>query len=46
MDTGAGSVGKLTIMDIDSKEIWQSDFLSTLYGDIPDFSKKTITEAL
>lgn len=42
MDTGAGSVGKLTIMDIDSKEIWQSDSLSTLYCDIQDFSKKTI----
>lgn len=31
MDTGSGYKGKLTIMDIDSKEIWQSDFLSDLY---------------
>jgi len=32
-DTGAGSNGKLTIMDIDTKEIWQSDPLDTLYED-------------
>lgn len=32
LDTGAGSTGKLTIMDIDSKEIWQSDPLPELYS--------------
>lgn len=30
LDTGAGSTGRLTIMDIDSKEIWQSDPLHEL----------------
>ena len=33
MDTGAGFVGKLTIMDIDTKEYWQSDFCKDLYPD-------------
>lgn len=32
MDTGAGSNGKLTIMNIDTKEIWQSDPLNALYA--------------
>jgi serine/threonine protein phosphatase 1 len=31
LDTGAGWGGKLTIMDIDTKEFWQSDFVSDLY---------------
>jgi len=31
IDTGAGSKGKLTIMDVDTKEFWQSDLVSTLY---------------
>jgi serine/threonine protein phosphatase 1 len=31
LDTGGGYEGKLTIMDIDTKEYWQSDFLKTLY---------------
>ena len=31
LDTGGGWSGKLTIMDIDSMEFWQSDFLPTLY---------------
>lgn len=31
LDTGGGGEGKLTIMDIDTKEFWQSDFLSELY---------------
>ena len=31
MDTGAGSTGRLTIMDIDNKMFWQSDLLSELY---------------
>ena len=31
LDQGAGWVGKLTIMDIDSKEYWQSDLVSELY---------------
>lgn len=33
LDTGAGSDGKLTIMDIDSKEYWQSDNVNKIYGD-------------
>lgn len=31
LDTGAGGKGKLTIMDIDTKEFWQSDFVDKLY---------------
>lgn len=31
LDTGAGGKGKLTIMDIDTKEFWQSDFADRLY---------------
>ncbi len=31
VDTGAGWGGKLTIMDIDTKEYWQSDLVKELY---------------
>ena len=31
LDTGGGYGGKLTIMDIDTKEFWQSDLLNKLY---------------
>ena len=31
MDTGAGFRGKLSIMDINTKEFWQSDFTNELY---------------
>lgn len=31
LDTGGGWSGKLTIMDIDTKEFWQSDFVKDLY---------------
>lgn len=31
LDTGGGYGGKLTIMDVDTKEFWQSDLLSELY---------------
>ncbi|WET69090.1 metallophosphoesterase [Sphingobacterium sp.] len=34
LDTGAGHSGKLTIMDIDTKEIWQSDPVKELYVDL------------
>jgi serine/threonine protein phosphatase 1 len=33
MDTGAAFTGCLSIMDMDSKEVWQSDKLMTLYPD-------------
>lgn len=33
LDTGAGSTGKLTIMDIDTHEFWQSDCVNDIYGD-------------
>lgn len=33
LDTGAGFKGKLTIMDIDTKEFWQSDSVQELYKD-------------
>jgi serine/threonine protein phosphatase 1 len=31
LDTGAGFFGKLTILDIETKEFWQSDVVKTLY---------------
>ncbi|MBF0522366.1 MAG: fructose-bisphosphatase class III [Candidatus Omnitrophica bacterium] len=31
MDTGAGWTGKLTMMDINTKEYWQSDLVTLLY---------------
>jgi len=31
LDTGAGMYGKLTIMDVDTKEFWQSDKGNELY---------------
>jgi serine/threonine protein phosphatase 1 len=34
IDTGAGWGGKLTIMEVDSKEFWQSDMISDLYSGI------------
>jgi len=33
LDTGAGWDGKLTLMDVDSKEVFQSDFGWELYGE-------------
>lgn len=33
LDTGAGWSGKLTIMDVDTKEYWQSDFVKNYYPD-------------
>jgi serine/threonine protein phosphatase 1 len=33
LDTGSGWSGKLTIMDIDTKEYWQSDNVEDLYPD-------------
>ena len=36
IDTGAGWSGKLTIMDIDTKEYWQSDLSKDLYGGLPN----------
>ena len=32
LDTGAGWSGKLTIMDVNTHEYWQSDFTPQLYG--------------
>lgn len=34
VDTGAGWSGKLTMMDIDTKEIFQSDMVKDLYPDV------------
>ncbi|MBU4478943.1 MAG: metallophosphoesterase, partial [Candidatus Omnitrophica bacterium] len=36
IDTGAGWSGKLTIMDVTTKEYWQSDLTQDLYGGTPD----------
>jgi serine/threonine protein phosphatase 1 len=33
IDTGAAFKGPLTILDVDTKEFWQSEPLSTLYFD-------------
>jgi serine/threonine protein phosphatase 1 len=35
LDTGAGWSGKLTIMDIETKEYWQSVLTASLYGGTP-----------
>lgn len=32
LDTGAGSSGKVTVMDIETKDYWQSDKVADLYG--------------
>ena len=39
LDTGAGWSGKLTIMDIDTNEFWQSDLVKDLYPNIKDLRK-------
>ena len=31
MDTGAGWAGRLSIMDVETKEVWQSDLVADLY---------------
>ncbi|MCW3092210.1 MAG: serine/threonine protein phosphatase 1 [Ferruginibacter sp.] len=31
IDTGAGFTGKLTVMDINNKQYWQSDFVKNFY---------------
>ena len=31
IDTGAGFKGRLTLMDVETKDFWQSDKLSRLY---------------
>jgi serine/threonine protein phosphatase 1 len=36
IDTGAGWAGKLTIIDVETKEYWQSDLSSELYGGTPN----------
>ena len=36
LDTGAGWSGKLTIMDVNSKEYWQADLTPDLYDGTPD----------
>jgi len=36
IDTGAGWSGRLTIMDVATKEYWQSDLTQDLYGGTPD----------
>lgn len=33
LDTGAGTSGRLTIMDVDTHEYWQSDPVNEIYGD-------------
>lgn len=34
LDTGAGWSGRLTIMNVETKEYWQSDLCQTLYPDV------------
>lgn len=34
LDTGGGWSGKLTMMDVNTKEYWQSDLVPTLYPDV------------
>lgn len=42
LDTGAGWSGKLTIMDIDTEEYWQSDLSKDLYGGLPNTLVKKV----
>jgi serine/threonine protein phosphatase 1 len=35
LDTGAGDGRRLTIMEVNSKKIWQSDLVNELYRTIP-----------
>lgn len=44
LDTGGGWEGKLTIMDIDTKEYWQSDMVADLYPETlhGKYAKKSI----
>ncbi len=35
LDTGAGWSGRLTLMDIDTHDYWQSDFTPSLYPGVP-----------
>ena len=46
LDTGGGWSGKLTIMDIDSHDYWQSDLVPTLYPHLPGRSGSPITGGL
>lgn len=39
LDTGAGWSGRLTMMDVKTKEYWQADLTSSLYG--PNFGKRS-----
>lgn len=34
MDTGGGWEGVLSVMDVDTKEVWQSDLVSSLYPEV------------
>jgi len=34
LDTGGGWTGKITIMDVATKEFWQSDFVESLYPNV------------
>lgn len=42
LDTGAGWEGKLTIMDINTKEYWQSDLVEDFYPNDPHSRKKLL----
>jgi serine/threonine protein phosphatase 1 len=41
MDTGAAFTGRLSIMDMDTKEVWQSDPVMALYPD--EFGRNEVT---
>ena len=43
MDTGAGWHGLLSAMDIDTKEIWQSDIVKRIYPD-EFFARETLNQ--
>lgn len=42
LDTGASHSGRLTIMDIDSKDYWQSDIIGKLYPKKKEKNKYTV----
>jgi len=43
LDTGASHAGCLTIMDVDSRDYWQSDNMENLYPRKKEKTKKTVS---
>lgn len=46
MDTGAATKGKLSIMDIDSEQIWQSDYCHKMYPNQKGRNQKSYNDSI